>query len=403
MYVPSWPSPTAPQFSFRAKTATPYPLLSPGRRFFYVARNGIYHLFRALGLSAADNVLVPDYHSGNETSAIRAAGAAIHFYPIRRDLQPDREALARLCTPQTRALYVIHFIGWPQPMDWITEFCRQRGLLLIEDCALSFLSEYDGRPLGSFGDYAVHCLYKTLPIPNGAVLTCNGRPPAALDHLRTGQPKAVSVLGRSAELLLESLRSRFPGPGAQFSALKAAFGRALTAASIKREQVGTIGFDLAQVDTEMSHCGHWLLNHFNYAMIRDRRRANFRQLEARLQGKVSLLPVELTADVCPLFFPLLTENKSEVAEDLRCRGIGVVEFWNEGDNAASSNGARGTESDAQFLRRHVLELPIHQGVTEAQVNYIARQVLDCVRPMESAAASLLSHSGAERTPCCASS
>src|ERR1019366_2363015 len=76
-----------------------------GRKFFYVARNGIYHLFRALALRSDENVLVPDYHSGNETSAIRAAGAPIRFYPIGRDLQPDREAITRLCTPQTRALY----------------------------------------------------------------------------------------------------------------------------------------------------------------------------------------------------------------------------------------------------------------------------------------------------------
>ena len=136
MYIPSWPCPTAAQLSLHARTSLPYPLSSEGNRYFYVARNGIYHLFRALGLRPNENVLVPDYHSGNETSAIRAAGTQIRFYPIRRDLEPDREAIARLCTPETRALYVIHFIGWPQPMEWITEFCRQRGLLLIEDCGI---------------------------------------------------------------------------------------------------------------------------------------------------------------------------------------------------------------------------------------------------------------------------
>src|ERR1022692_1077021 len=214
MYIPSWPCPTAAQLSFDAKTSLPYPLAGPGRKFFYVARNGIYHLFRTLGFRAGENVLVPDYHSGNETSAIRAAGTPICFYPIGRDLQPDRQAIARLCTPQTRALYVIHFVGFPQPMDWITGFCRQRGLLLIEDCALSFLSEYHGQPLGSFGDYSVHCLYKTLPVPNGAVLTQNQQLLPELDLLKTVQPSTVSVLGRSSELILESFCSGFQFLGA---------------------------------------------------------------------------------------------------------------------------------------------------------------------------------------------
>jgi hypothetical protein len=40
---------------------------------FCVARSGIYHLFRALNLKPFDQVLVPDYHSGNEVAAMRAA------------------------------------------------------------------------------------------------------------------------------------------------------------------------------------------------------------------------------------------------------------------------------------------------------------------------------------------
>jgi len=347
-------------------------------------------LFRALGLRADENVLVPDYHSGNETSAIRAAGTAIRFYPIRRDLQPDREALVRLCTPETRALYVIHFIGWPQPMGWITDFCQERGLLLIEDCALSFLGEYNGRPLGSFGDYAVHCLYKTLPVPNGAVLTQNGQPLRALEILKTAPPGMVSVLGRSAELILESFRSRLPLPGAKLAALKATIGRALTAAAVRRERVGNIGFDIDKVDTGMSRCCHWLLARFNYGLIRERRRTNFMYLEARLKNKVSMLPLELTDGICPLFFPILVENKSATADELRRRGIGVVEFWNEGDPAACDG-----DSDASFLRKHVLELPIHQNVTEAQLDYIAREVLARVRPVKGASL--------ERISCCATS
>jgi len=379
MYIPSWPCLTSSQFhSKENQRPLPFPLEEASRKYFYVARNGIYHLFRALGLASQENVLVPNYHSGNETSAMRAAGVNIRFYPIRRDLQPDLEALERLCGPETRALYVIHFMGWPQPMHRLVEFCRARGLLLIEDCALSFLSELEGRALGSFGDYAVYCLYKTLPIPNGAVLVQNRGDPHKLERLETLDPKRISVLSRSAELLLESFRSRFPRAGAMLAGIKAAAGSTLTALSVERERVGNIGFDLDKVDTGMSSLCHWLLPRFNYELIRNQRRTNFQWLNDRLRGKVNLLPLSLAEGVCPLFLPILVEDKQAVADDLRRRGIGVVELWNEGDPEA--NGA--DSEDALFLRRHVLELPIHQNVSEAQLDYIAREVTRRVRSTE---------------------
>ncbi len=80
-----------------------------------MARSGIYHLFRTLNLKPGDKVLVPDYHSGNEVAAIRAAGASVVFYPIKRNLEPDLEALTRLAAQGARVIYVIHYLGWPQP------------------------------------------------------------------------------------------------------------------------------------------------------------------------------------------------------------------------------------------------------------------------------------------------
>jgi hypothetical protein len=94
--------------------------------------------------------------------------------------------------------------------------------------------------------------------------------------------------------------------------------------------------------------------------------------------------VKLAEGVCPLFFPILVEDKTAVAGDLRRRGIGVVELWNEGDPEA--NGA--DSEDALFLRKHVLELPIHQNVTEPQLDYIAREVTRRVQPVERLTVSL---------------
>ena len=370
MYVSSWPGMTLREF-FQSPSdrRLPFPLSNENRLSFYVARSGIYHLFRALGFTQGDIVLVPDYHSGNEVAAIRAAGASIVYYPIRRNLEPDMDKLADLVRLKPRAVYVIHYLGWPQPMQQIAELFRECGSVVIEDCALSLLSETEGVPLGSFGDYSVFCLYKTLPVPNGGLLVQNREvlpPLATLDLQRC--PRA-SLAGRSAELLLEALRSRFDGVGKILFDIKRAVGRTLRAVRVPQVPVGDIGWNQANVNIAMSDFSNSLIKGLDYEGIRRRRRENFLLMRKRLAGQVAMPREDLKEGVCPLFFPILVKDKHEAAKALWSQGIGAVEFWN---GAAEGNGDH--RSDAQYLRNHLLELPIHQGVGPAQVHYIANQV-----------------------------
>lgn len=373
MYVSAWPG-LNPSLLLRSPSpwALPFPLHAPHSIYFYVARYGIYHLFRALGFGNGDPVLVPDYHHGNEIRAIRAAGATPRYYPIRRTLEPDLNELARLCTvdPPPRALFVIHYLGWPQPMEALTALCRQHGLLLIEDCALSLLSEIDGRPLGTFGDYAVFCLYKTLPLPHGGLLVQNQRVLPDLDRFEVTSCGMPSLVGRTAELLLDWSQSRASGLVRPLRAAKGITGRLLSQLSVRRAPVGDSGFDLASANLGMSALCRRLLELLDYGEIRRRRRENFRLLGEKLADYTTMVRTDLPDGICPLFLPILVEDKPAAARALEQRGISAVEFWNSGDPVVTGSG----HSDAQFLRDHVLELPIHQGVRVAQIEYMAEQV-----------------------------
>ena len=82
-------------------------------------------------------------------------------------------------------LYVIHYVGWPQPMAELADLCRRRDMLLVEDCALSLLSETPtAARSAAFGDWSVFCLYKTLPLPNGALLVQNDQRLESLERLQ---------------------------------------------------------------------------------------------------------------------------------------------------------------------------------------------------------------------------
>ena len=372
-FVPTYQGLSATDFvRTRGAAAGCFPFNVPHRLSFYRARNAIYHLFRALlETNPGLTVLAPDYNSGNEILAMRAAGAALRYYPIRRDMRLDPEEIERSCrTHNPDLLYVIHYAGWPQPMADVVDLCRRRGMLLVEDCALSLLSEVDGRPLGSFGDWSVFCLYKTLPLPNGALLVQNGPRLESLERLALRDAGAASVLGRTAELMVQRIRGRANGVGAALQIVKRGVGRAAGVLSVRRANVGDIGFNLDEVDLAMSPVSQRLLERFDYGDIRRRRVDNYRRLAERLGGYAVPVFRALPDGVCPLFFPVLVDDKHETAERLRARGVDALEFWND----SSEPGGHEMGPDAQFLRRHVLELPIHQDLTARHIDHIARQM-----------------------------
>ena len=372
-FVPTYQGLSAADFvrPTPAARAACFPFDVPDRLPFYRARNAIYHLVRALRERHPQlAVLAPDYNSGNEILAMRSAGAQIQYYPVDRRMQLDPDAVERLCVQhRPDVLYVIHYAGWPQPMPALVDLCRRRGMLLVEDCALSLLSGMDGRPLGSFGDWSVFCLYKTLPLPNGALLVQNTTRLEALQRLPLRQAGAASVLGRTAELLVQRIRGRANGVGAALQVVKRGMGLAAGALDVRRANVGDIGFNLDEVNLAMSGVSARLLDRFDFEDIRRRRVENYRLLDAQLDASVVRVFPALPDGVCPLFFPILVADKPAAARAVQQRGIDALEFWNDSTESGSEMSA-----DARFLRAHVLELPIHQDLTPRHIAHVARQV-----------------------------
>lgn len=352
--------------------ASCFPFDVPDALRFYRARNAIYHLFRALGSRKPKvTVLAPDYNSGNEVAAIEAAGARIRYYSVGLDMQADPAEIERLCrTHDPDVLYVIHYLGWPQPMPALVDVCRQRDMWLVEDCALALLSALDDRPLGAFGDWAIFCLYKTLPVPNGALLVQNTTRLEPLERLRLRHAGTASVIGRTAELAVQRLRSRADSIGVALQALKRSVGRAAGALDVDRAKVGDIGFNLAEVDLQMSAVSERLLQRLDFANIRRKRVENYHRLSQQLDGRITKVRPDMPEGVCPLFLPILVGDKSAAAATLRRTGVEALEFWNYGmascDREASPN--------ARFLREHVLGLPVHQDLTARHISHMARRV-----------------------------
>lgn len=89
-------------------------------------------------------------------------------------------SMNRFCNPclkmssDVKGVLAYHQYGFPQKIDEIYDFCEDKELFLIEDCANVYESYYKGKLLGTFGDSAIFSFSKMFPsVLGGALVTKN--------------------------------------------------------------------------------------------------------------------------------------------------------------------------------------------------------------------------------------
>ena len=71
----------------------------------------------------------------------------------------DPDKIEALITDKTKAVLVTHLYGMASDMGKITDICRKHGLKLIEDCAQSHGALFNGQITGTFGDVGCFSFY----------------------------------------------------------------------------------------------------------------------------------------------------------------------------------------------------------------------------------------------------
>jgi dTDP-4-amino-4,6-dideoxygalactose transaminase len=106
----------------------------------------------AFGIGPGDEVITTPRTFIASASAAVLRGARPVLADVDRDSGNITAAtIARVLTPRTRAIIVVHLAGWPCEMDPIMELARQHDLIVIEDCAQAHGAQYRGRMVGSIG------------------------------------------------------------------------------------------------------------------------------------------------------------------------------------------------------------------------------------------------------------
>lgn len=119
-------------------------------------------------LGPGDEVIMPSFTFVSTANAVALRGAV----PVFVDIDPatlniDPRRVADAVGPRSKAIFAVHYAGFPADMDALGAIARASGLTLVEDAAQALGSTYKGRLAGSLGDMAAFSFHETKNIISG--------------------------------------------------------------------------------------------------------------------------------------------------------------------------------------------------------------------------------------------
>lgn len=301
-----------------------------------------------LGRGASGDVIVPAYTFVSTANAYALHGLRPVFADVRADTCcVDAASIARVATPQTRGVCVVHYGGIACDMDAILALAAERGWWVVEDAAHALGGTYHGRPLGSLGRLGTFSFHETKNIScgEGGALLLNDR-----------------ELKQRAEILREkgTDRSRF-----------------------FRGEVDRYGW----VDVGSSFLCSDLLAAILWSQlewfthIQQRRKVIWQRYHTGLAAWAARQSVQLphvpdfagpSWHLYHLVMPSLAARSAFIAH-MRERGI-TTPFHYQALNASAQGqtlgGRPGACPVAEALADHLVRLPMHNGLVEAQVDLV---------------------------------
>lgn len=129
---------------------------------------GLHLGLLAAGVGPGDEVIVPSFTFAATGNSVALTGAT----PVFADIEPeyfglDPASVEASITSRTKAIMPVHLYGHPARMNELEAIAKKHGLLLFEDAAQAHGASLDGRPVGTFGRFAMFSLYPTKNMTSG--------------------------------------------------------------------------------------------------------------------------------------------------------------------------------------------------------------------------------------------
>lgn len=318
------------------------------------------------------DVLLPAYVPDAVAEPIRDVGLEARYYAVRDDLGPDVADLDARLDEGTAAIVSVNYFGFPQPdLSAIARRADDGDRYHVDDNAHATVSVHDGRLLGTTGDLGFTSLWKTLPVPDGALLYVTSSelrdrfepsPLAGVRERFDGRDVVYALRALARELLgsdgpvrrrfgalVEGYRGGPPAPRRRYESSKARMSN-LSARTV------------AAVDPDT---------------IRSRRRENYRAWLDVVADLPAVTPLftSLPDGICPQSFPAYAEAPASLLDDLASHGVRDVHTW---PRLPAEVDREPSFETASRLARHVVALPVHRRVEPDRIAAVGSEIVDAV-------------------------
>ncbi len=125
---------------------------------------------RHFGLNGREVIVPTNTFIATPNSVIFAGGKPVFAEMNADTLSIDVDDFKRKVTSKTAGVIVVHIAGLVCPqINELKQFCDEKGLFLLEDCAHAHGAMMDGRKAGTFGDSGCFSFY-----PTKVMTSCEG-------------------------------------------------------------------------------------------------------------------------------------------------------------------------------------------------------------------------------------
>jgi hypothetical protein len=314
-------------------------------------------------------VWLPDYFCNEALFPLRLKKINLYFYPIKYDLSPDWDWIEseanRSCPPDVFIL--VHYFGFPNCLDEAKTFCDKYNVELLEDCAHLLLP---GNGVGQ--NTAVFSPRKLLPLPEGGLLVMPNNKQAQQVNKKFGINKKLILKW----LVLRLAQRMMLTMGISWHRF-----RKIDIGNANNHYAGKISgnikifpdkYTLKLFEVIEKDLGH----------VFEKRRKNYIRLLRAIDGiKVAKALFHSLPDyVCPYTFPLIvSEGRDAVSSRLNHFGIPAASWP---DLPPEVLQKRDAHKIAVRLQEHILLLPVHQDLSDKQVEYMALKLREISKKRE---------------------
>lgn len=253
--------------------------------------------------------------------------------------QLDLDKLEKAITKNTKAIIIVHLYGLTTDLNRLSAIATKHGIVLIEDCAQSFGTTYNGSYVGSLGDIGCFSFYPTKnlgTLGDGGALWTNNK---TYERFFT-QSKSYGEKDRYASEFVSG-HSRIP-----------------------EIQAGILNVYLQHIQTDAS-----------------RRKTLYRYYiekisQAGLLKHIKVMESDPLSDPVPHLFVINAPYREKLVQFLQKKDIETnIHYPTPVHLLPAFSHLQYKENDfpvAETLSKRILSLPFHPYLTKKQVDYIVR-------------------------------